>query len=278
MFVAGILLFAFGGRIGPTIYFGVVCGGIAIGIPAFIIFANTRAGYRWAGHRYAAQALAAIRERDPAFDEKRFLDHARSEFLALQQARADRNADEARVYMSPGLYGSWKIQLQEMVAEGHRRVVLGLRLKSALVMLANKDDNLEAITVRFDATGDDAVLDDAGNRVVGMGRGRGRFTEYWTFVRSSNVQSRPDGGLFNKTCPNCGAPLTLNEVGVCSYCRATVLSGSYDWVLSHIEDQGHLILKPEDVERFFQGVADSGAISQEQVQEWSSSYKGGHAI
>jgi hypothetical protein len=276
--LAGMLLIYLVPKYGSAVYFGLVCGGVAIGIPAFIIFANTNAGYRWAGHKYAAQALAAIKVADPAFDEKRFLTLAQQEFMALQQARADRKPDEARLYMSPGLYESWKIQLAQMAAEGRRRVLLQLRLRSVAVLLANKDANLEAITVRFNGRADEAYFGDNGDRIRGMGRGPSKFTEYWTFVRSSSVQSRPDGGLFRKTCPNCGAPLQLNEIGVCSYCNATVLSGSYDWVLSHIEDQGHLILKQTDVEKFFQNFADSGVISQTQVSDWSASYRGGHQV
>ncbi|MGB2940298.1 MAG: Tim44-like domain-containing protein [Candidatus Dormiibacterota bacterium] len=276
--LAGMLLFFLAPRYGPAVYFGLICGGAVIGIPAFVIFANTNAGYRWAGHKYAAQALAAIKAADPAFDEKRFLALAQQEFLALQQARADRNPDEARVYMSPGLYASWKIQLEQMTREGRRRVLIQPRLQSTAVLLANKDANLEAITVRFNGRADEAYFADNGDRIQGMGRGPGELTEYWTFVRSSNALSRPDGGLFTKTCPNCGASLQLNEIGVCGYCNATVLSGSYDWVLSHIEDQGHLILKQADVEKFFQNFADSGVISQTQVSDWSAAYRGGHQV
>jgi len=36
-------------------------------------------------------------------------------------------------------------------------------------------------------------------------------------------------------CPNCGAPLDVDLSGVCSYCKAPIMSGAYDWVLSRID-------------------------------------------
>ena len=39
----------------------------------------------------------------------------------------------------------------------------------------------------------------------------------------------------SKKCPNCGAPLDLDLAGICKYCRAPVMSGEFDWVLTRIE-------------------------------------------
>ena len=38
-----------------------------------------------------------------------------------------------------------------------------------------------------------------------------------------------------KFCPHCGAPLDLNQSGVCSYCHSVVTSDDHDWVLTKIE-------------------------------------------
>ena len=36
-------------------------------------------------------------------------------------------------------------------------------------------------------------------------------------------------------CPNCGAPLAISMAGHCTYCKAKVTGGDFDWVLSKIE-------------------------------------------
>jgi len=36
-------------------------------------------------------------------------------------------------------------------------------------------------------------------------------------------------------CPNCAAPLKVNNAGVCQFCGGKITSGEFDWVLSKIE-------------------------------------------
>ncbi|GAC1477213.1 MAG: hypothetical protein NVS1B12_12020 [Acidimicrobiales bacterium] len=61
------------------------------------------------------------------------------------------------------------------------------------------------------------------------------WQEDWVFQRSSKATTKTDGGTMQQKCPNCGAPLDLDLSGVCKYCRAPVMSGDYDWVLTRID-------------------------------------------
>src|ERR1035437_6008504 len=61
------------------------------------------------------------------------------------------------------------------------------------------------------------------------------FTEYWTFQRSAGAKTLVTGGVTDKKCPNCGAPLDVNATGNCKYCGEVVTSGKFDWVLSKID-------------------------------------------
>ena len=80
----------------------------------------------------------------------------------------------------------------------------------------------------------DYEVDEAtGNVVFGSKRSE-PFTEYWTFQRAVGVQTGANS-LLDKKCPNCGAPLDVNQIGECKYCKAAVTSGRFDWVLSRIE-------------------------------------------
>ena len=37
------------------------------------------------------------------------------------------------------------------------------------------------------------------------------------------------------TCPSCGAAISVNQAGACTYCGTVVASGTFDWVASRIE-------------------------------------------
>jgi hypothetical protein len=95
-----------------------------------------------------------------------------------------------------------------------------------------RDHYFDAITARVFAQGHDYTLD-AKDHVVGGSKTRPRaYTEYWTFLRSS---TRRGPIVATPSCPNCGAPLAITDSGDCSHCNAAVDNGSFDWVLSKIE-------------------------------------------
>jgi len=89
--------------------------------------------------------------------------------------------------------------------------------------------------VRVDAVCADYEVDDTTKKIVFGDRRPQPFTEYWTFQRGVGVKTSGTDGTFEKKCPNCGGPLTVNAVGECTYCKAAVTSGKFDWVLSRIE-------------------------------------------
>jgi hypothetical protein len=90
------------------------------------------------------------------------------------------------------------------------------------------------ITVRVSASAADFEVDSS-NRIVFGDRTVRPFTEDWTFQRSVGVATADKPGTLENTCPSCGAPISLNQVGECRYCRAAVTSGKFDWVVSRIE-------------------------------------------
>jgi hypothetical protein len=95
-----------------------------------------------------------------------------------------------------------------------------------------RDKWFDAVTVRVFAGGCDYTTN-AESYVVGGSRAdRREYTEYWTFLRSS---SRRGPVTATPTCPNCGAPLAISDAGACTHCNALVENGSFDWVLSKIE-------------------------------------------
>ena len=95
------------------------------------------------------------------------------------------------------------------------------------------DANFDSITVRFDAIAKDYEVDDSGKMVSGD-KTIQPFTEFWTFIRSQAARSRVGETAEITQCPNCGAPVSINESGICAYCKATVTTGQFGWVLNNI--------------------------------------------
>lgn len=182
-----------------------------------------------------AGEIAAIQANDPDFTEQQFLDRAQAAFFLLQKAWQDRNVDEGRAYMSPGLYMGWKTQVDQMTAQHRKNVLESLYIQGLHIVRAGHDDNFDTIAVRVDASAKDYDVDDQTGKKLGGDGSDTPFTEYWTFTRSAGAKTLVSGGVTEKKCPNCGAPLEVNATGECKYCGQAVTSGKFDWVLSKID-------------------------------------------
>ncbi|MFN2464262.1 MAG: TIM44-like domain-containing protein [Candidatus Dormibacteria bacterium] len=182
-----------------------------------------------------AAQLAEIEAADPNFNQQQFLDRAQVAFFLLQKAWQDRNVDEGRAYMSPGLYMGWKTQVDQMTAEHRKNVLEALYVQGMHIVKATHDANFDNITVQVDASAKDYDVDDRTGKKTSGDSSDTPFTEFWTFTRSAGTKTLVSGGVVEKKCPNCGAPLDVNATGECRYCNQPVTSGKFDWVLSKID-------------------------------------------
>jgi hypothetical protein len=244
--------FGGGGLLLPFLFFGGGGGGFFFFL--FILFALWQVYRRMSighpmqasnyGPAYAPMAqmrstltedLAALQAKDPNFNQQMFLDRAQAAFFALQKAWMDRNLEPARVYMSDGIYHRWKTQIDAMIAAHKKNMLDNLVIGGVQIVKVQTDPNFDTITVRIDASAADYEIDDTtANKVIYGSRQNQNFTEYWTFIRSGSARTKAGEGAEVTQCPNCGAPLSINESGVCSYCKAVVTSGQFGWVLDNI--------------------------------------------
>ena len=177
--------------------------------------------------------VAALQARDPNFNPQVFIDRAQTTFFVLQNAWMARNLEPARIYLSDAIYHRWKLQVEQFVALHKRDVLEDLAVNGCAIAKVASDANFDSVTVRFDAIAKDYEVDDAGKMLSGD-KTIQPFTEFWTFIRSQAARTRVGETAEITQCPNCGAPVSINESGICAYCKATVTTGQFGWVLNNI--------------------------------------------
>jgi predicted lipid-binding transport protein (Tim44 family) len=180
--------------------------------------------------------IAGLRAADAGFEVDAFLTRVKTAFMALQDAWCKQNLEVGRGFLSPGAYFAWRAQLETMAAEGRRNVMEGLTVRGVEPMRVVHGRVFDDLTVRIIASAADYEVDQTG-RVVFGDRAVRPFTEEWTFQRSVGVATSDKAGTLESTCPSCGAPLALTQIGECRYCKAAVTSGKFDWVVSRIEQE-----------------------------------------
>jgi len=183
-----------------------------------------------------ASKLTEIKAIDPDFDEQKFKTHVKKVFMAVQEGWTKRDQAICRPFMGEEVYQSHQMQIDNMLKNKTINVLEYIVVGSADLAKIDLGQDFHKITVKIRASMKDyKVKEDKPDVVIeGSKDQQPPFTEYWSFIRKSNLKTKVKDGIFDKKCPNCGAPISVDVAGKCKYCNANVVNGDFDWVLSEI--------------------------------------------
>jgi len=138
----------------------------------------------------------------------------------------------ARPVLSDGMADYLRYWLDAYESQGLRNVLGDMRLTRQAPVKLRRDRYYDALTIRIWAAGKDYVVRTSdGSHVRGSREQNRAYSEYWTVIRSARLSD----GVRARTCPSCGATLTINMAGACGHCGTYVAAPEFDWVLSKIE-------------------------------------------
>lgn len=182
------------------------------------------------------QSLAAIRQRDPAFDLQTFLKRAANAFTTTQYAWSEQDLSKCRAFVSDGVHERFGLYIDMQKAENIRNRMKNVGVVGWDVVAVTSDEHFDTIHVRFTATAisyNEGLT--SGRRVSGGSASAPiTFVEVWSFSRRPGVKTRTDASILQGTCPNCGSELHIVDRAICQVCGSAVNSGAYDWVLTEI--------------------------------------------
>ena len=194
--------------------------------------------------------LTRLRAHDPGFDQAAFTAAAAQAFLAVEQAWTHLDPQLSRRYMSLPLWSSHRARMELYQLHGRRNVLDGLAVRHAAIVAVERDSDAdggrERVTVRIDARSTDYDVD-ASRQVVRGTTAPGDWAEDWVFERNAAAVTPGGGGVLAQRCPNCRAPLELDDQGQCTSCHAPVMDGTRDWVVVAVQ-------RPEQEARMLEAV------------------------
>jgi Tim44-like domain len=170
---------------------------------------------------------------NPNFSWGEFQARARLIFAELQAAWSTLNWERARPHETDNLFQMHQYWINAYKLQHLRNVLDQCRVTAMQPVKLQEDAFYNAITLRIGAQGYDYTIDESGRVVAGSKSNLRYWSEYWTFIR--NRQAKLVQSSADLNCPNCGAPLKVNNAGVCEFCGGKITSGEFDWVLSKIE-------------------------------------------
>jgi hypothetical protein len=185
------------------------------------------------GRAAVAAVLAEVRAHDAGFELEataRAVVRARQ---VVDQARQTGDPSIARPVLSDGLWRVFALLLAERTAHAVIRQETSAVVGAEVVMAA-RDQLAEQLRIRLACRGERYEM--AGGVVLRGQPGQKDWSEDWIIRRSADAATPASGGILSGQCPQCGAPLHVDEDGSCAYCKALILSTGQDWVVWSIEE------------------------------------------
>lgn len=176
---------------------------------------------------------ARFEKNNPSFNWGAFQSRAHLIFNELQAAWSTLDWERARPHETDNLFQMHQYWIDAYKRQ-HLRNVLDQATVTAMQPVKIQEDAFyNSITLRIGAEGYDYTINEDERIVSGSKTNLRRWSEYWTFIR--NRAAQPSAARADLNCPNCAAPLKVNNAGVCQFCGGKITSGEFDWVLSRIE-------------------------------------------
>jgi predicted lipid-binding transport protein (Tim44 family) len=136
------------------------------------------------------QGLAQIRQTDPGFDEKYFVEVASDVFFKVQAGWMRRDIASYRHLLGETLAAQYERQFAEMRQLGHINKLESISIRKVEIMAAGKENGEDFVTVLFTANLLDYTVDEHSNALVeGSMADPVKFAEEWTWARPIGTEA-----------------------------------------------------------------------------------------
>lgn len=169
---------------------------------------------------------------DKTFNEAMFMTKVNNIFIKFFTAIMMDNLVEVDHFIGDEVYNYGENILKSCRKNNYRQMYDELNVKSSRINSIEATDEAFIINVYLESRYMDYILDiDSGNLVSGNDSSRIQVDYMLTFIKKRNASN---GGIAKK-CPACGAPMDVNNKGLCEYCGAIYNQEDYDWVLEKLQ-------------------------------------------
>ena len=169
---------------------------------------------------------------DPNFSAADLREKLSNVYVQMQNCCTARNIESLRPYFTDAIYQQFDRQIRDLIANRQinyvdRISVLDVDLRGWFQ--EGGDDHLVAeIKTRIT---DYTVNEDTGAVVSGSKTAERFMTYEWDLSRPTGSLTEKAGEVTERHCPNCGAPLSVNESAKCPYCDSVITFADHDWTI-----------------------------------------------
>ena len=158
-------------------------------------------------------------------------------YVQMQNGCTARNIESLRPYFTDTLYQQFDRQMKQLRLNRRTNYVERVAVLSVDLKGTYQDKGEDVIVAEIYARITDYTLDDLTGKVVAGSRDHEKFMTYeYSLSRPIGKTTEPRAeGVSERHCPNCGAPLSVNESIKCPYCDSVLTFSDHDWTVYAIK-------------------------------------------
>lgn len=196
--------------------------------------------YRPGATRTAQSMLTPIQSYsalDPGFSPEAFTEWLKDLYCRMQDCCTKRDVEPIRPYFADSLWQQFHRQVGLLKAAHQTNHIDGISVLSVDIKGYYQDKGEDVIVAELYTRITDYTVDDETQKVISGSRTHEKYMTYeYSLSRPIGKKTEPRAeGASGRYCPNCGAPLSVNETVKCPYCGSVVSFGDHDWTVYSIK-------------------------------------------
>ena len=169
---------------------------------------------------------------DPDFSAADLREKLSNVYVQMQNGCTERNIEAIRPWFTDALYQQFDRQIKALIANKQinhvdRIAVLDVDLRG-FFQEGGEDHLVAELKTRIT---DYTVNEETGALVSGSKTAEKFMTYEWDLSRPTGTLTEKAEATTERHCPNCGAPLSVNESAKCPYCDAVFSFKDHDWTI-----------------------------------------------
>ncbi len=217
---------------------------IAVVVIVIVIISMSKAKKQSSVPRGATRTAASmlkpiieLQKNDPNFSPEDLKEWLQNLYIKMQDCCTKRDVEPIRPYFADALWQQFDRQMKELKSQHRTNVVERIAVLSVDLRGFCQDKGEDVIIAEIYARITDYTIDDETKQVVLGSKTQEKFMTYeYALSRPIGKKTEPRAeGVTERHCPNCGAPLSVNESIKCPYCDSVLTFSDHDWTVYSIK-------------------------------------------
>ena len=220
---------------------------VVIIVVAVIVISSRKSAKKSSGSGYVPGATRTAQSKltpienytalDPNFSPEDFKEWLQNLYIKMQDCCTKRDVEPIRPYFADSLYQQFDRQMKQLRAVHRTNFVERVAVLSVDLKGYYQDKGEDVIVAELYTRITDYTVDDDTGKVVLGSKTHEKFMTYeYSLSRPIGMKTEPwKEGVSERHCPNCGAPLSVNESIKCPFCDSVLTFSDHDWTVYSIK-------------------------------------------